>query len=100
MYLFLGLCAVVVVGYATLYSSLYKIDDTVFDNIPKDQYTFLHFLYFSVVTIATVGYGDITPSQNLIARLLVTSEIVSGFLIVFTFVTFVSLTFKSDKEKE
>lgn len=38
------------------------------------------FAYFSVVTIATVGYGDITPASGL-ARFLVCSEIFLGILL-------------------
>ncbi len=38
-------------------------------------------LYFSVTTIATVGYGDITPLLHL-ARWLCTVEIISGFTLL------------------
>lgn len=40
---------------------------------------FLDSLYFSVVTFATVGYGDILPS-GLVGRLVVISEIALGYL--------------------
>lgn len=42
-------------------------------------------IYFSVVTIATVGYGDITPKSGP-SRLLVSLEIVIG--VAFTIVLF------------
>jgi hypothetical protein len=41
--------------------------------------TFLDYLYFSVVTFATVGYGDIVPIGSL-SKLIVISEILLGYL--------------------
>jgi voltage-gated potassium channel len=38
-------------------------------------------LYFSIVTLSTVGYGDILPASNL-ARILVAVQIVSGVLLL------------------
>jgi voltage-gated potassium channel len=41
--------------------------------------------YFSVVTIAIVGYGDIVPGSNLV-RVLATLEVVAGLaLLLFGF---------------
>ncbi len=42
---------------------------------------FTEALYFSVVTLSTVGYGDITPLQDPI-RILVAVEIVLGVLLL------------------
>jgi len=39
------------------------------------------FIYFSLVTLTTLGYGDITPISNE-ARQLVVHEISSGFLLL------------------
>lgn len=44
-------------------------------------------VYFSVVTVATVGYGDITPITPT-AKWLVTAEIVSGVLLLVGIVSF------------
>jgi len=38
-------------------------------------------LYFTIVTLATVGYGDIYP-VGMVPRLIVTSEIVVGFIFI------------------
>jgi hypothetical protein len=38
-------------------------------------------IYFSLVTVSTVGYGDISPANT--ARFFVSLEIVSGFLLLF-----------------
>jgi voltage-gated potassium channel len=43
--------------------------------------TFPEALYFSIVTLSTVGYGDITPTANL-ARIVVALQIVCGVLLL------------------
>jgi voltage-gated potassium channel Kch len=35
-------------------------------------------LYFSVVTLTTLGYGDIAPTHNLLGQVLVMLEVVAG----------------------
>ena len=48
---------------------------------PLDGFTLFNSLYFSVVTIATVGYGDITPITFL-GRLFTTLFIIAGIALV------------------
>jgi len=99
--LFLGLCMIVATSYAALYTLCFgQLGSNTFTGIPADGYEILHFLYFSLVTLATVGYGDIIPAQQLIPRLLVGSEIAAGFLILVVLVTSVGLTFQDDTPKE
>ena len=43
--------------------------------------TFFEFMYFSVVTFATIGYGDITP-VSLSAKFLVSLEILTSFVVI------------------
>lgn len=38
-------------------------------------------LYFSIVTLSTIGYGDITPMTNT-ARLIVMGEIIVGVVLM------------------
>ena len=46
-----------------------------------DDKTIVDCLYFSVVTIGTVGYGDIHPKTS-VAKLFTASEIIIGFIII------------------
>jgi voltage-gated potassium channel len=46
-----------------------------------DFSSYIDSLYFSLVTLTTVGYGDIVPLTEF-ARKIVMLEIVSGFLVL------------------
>lgn len=81
------LIAISVFSFATDYTCLYQFDHTTFDSVQAQSETYIyhlyHFVYFSVITFATVGYGDIVPVSE-IARLVVMLEIfLSFFLVVF-----------------
>jgi hypothetical protein len=68
--------------WATLYDLIYNLDPTSFDFIPKrelSEHTFTEFLYFSFVTISTLGYGDVVPLGG-IARSLVIFQGMFGML--------------------
>jgi len=52
------------------------------------KYSYFNFVYFSTVTIATVGYGDITPKTRL-AKMLVTLEILLGGALILVYLTLV-----------
>ena len=43
--------------------------------------SFAESLYFSVITMATVGYGDVTPLSD-VARLVVAGQVVVGILLL------------------
>ncbi|HMK68279.1 MAG TPA: ion channel [Stellaceae bacterium] len=80
---FLTFYSLVVILFATVFSALdrltqiphFRIDGAV------RPITFAESLYFSVTTLSTVGYGDISPATGL-ARLLVGIEIVMGVLLL------------------
>jgi hypothetical protein len=52
------------------------------------KYSYFNFIYFSTVTVATVGYGDITPKTRT-AKMLVTSEILLGGVLILVYLTLV-----------
>lgn len=63
--------------FAAWFWSIWKISPIgSFNGLPSDP-KFGHFFYFSVITIGTLGYGDITPASPL-ARTLAVSEVVVG----------------------
>ena len=71
----------VVYAYAIAYSMISLLFDGAF-NCPKLD--IFSGLYFSLITIATIGYGDIYPVSKL-ARLTVMSEVVIGLCYVIFF---------------
>ncbi len=76
VYLLLGL------NWAFVYSFLYVVDPTSFVGLaenPGDD--FLSLLYYSFVTLTTLGYGDISPGTP-IARALAYLQAVSGVMYV------------------
>ena len=52
------------------------------------RWSYFDFLYFSIVTITTVGYGDITPYTRW-AKILVTLEILLGSALILIYLTLV-----------
>lgn len=43
---------------------------------------FVDCIYFSVVTITSLGYGDIFPNESVLAKVLVSAESIAGILII------------------
>ena len=50
-------------------------------HINSDNFSFIDWLYFSVVTITTLGYGEITPAVS-VSKILVVSESLLGLLLL------------------
>lgn len=81
VYLLLGMT------WATLYIAIFQFDPSAFDfasSSPASQrasldeeHVFSVFLYFSMTTLTTVGYGDITP-RSMGARYAAVAEAVTG----------------------
>jgi voltage-gated potassium channel Kch len=63
-------------GFALTYRALMRIDANSFKEPVSDLLTAL---YFSIVTIATVGFGDIVP-RTAIAKTIVAAEILIGVI--------------------
>ena len=73
-----------VISYAIIYYSLFLINDTVFFHISKEHLSsssFITFLYYSFVTLATVGYGDIYPI-HFISKSYSILEILTGIILL------------------
>lgn len=98
---------ILTIGYAFIYYGLYKLDPCSFVSIAEQTGvapfgSFADFVYYSGITIATVGYGDIYPVHNL-ARFLVIIEVMSGALLVIFLIssfTSISIHLTSERQKE
>ena len=83
VFAFLTFYSVLVILFAALYRILdatATVPNFGVGGRPRDI-SFAESLYFSVVTMATVGYGDITPLSDL-ARLLAAIQVVVGILLL------------------
>lgn len=80
---FLTFYSLLVIVFASLYRILdvYSSEDHFVIGGATRDITFLESLYFSIVTLATVGYGDIVPRTDLV-RAIVAVEIVLGVLLL------------------
>jgi len=80
---FLTFYSMIVVLFATLYRLIGRLDAAptfMIDGVPRDP-SFVEALYFSIVTLSTVGYGEIVP-LSYAARVIVALQIVSGILLL------------------
>lgn len=66
-----------IAGFAAVHSALFRLASTSFNTT---VYGFTA-IYYTVVTFATVGYGDIYPKSDL-TRLVVSFQIIASFFIV------------------
>ena len=80
---FLTFFSLLVIVFACLYSIIdrYSVDAHFRVFGQSRDIDFSEALYFSVVTIATVGYGDIVPGSNLV-RVLATLEVAAGLVLL------------------
>jgi hypothetical protein len=84
--IFATLCLYLIIGlfWGSLYSLLYELDPGSFSGVLLDEprATLLTtFNYFSIVTLTTLGYGDITPQTHAAASLCQLEAITGQFYI-------------------
>ena len=72
---------IIPIFYGLVYSTLYKINPDLFNVSLKEHLNFGDFIYFSIATFATVGYGDIVVKTTSL-RMLTSLEIVNGIVIL------------------
>jgi len=72
-------------GFAYTFYTIAKTDPSAFNYSAPKEITYSQFIYFSIVSFATIGYGDITP-VNEAARFLVGIEAILGSIINVIFV--------------
>jgi voltage-gated potassium channel len=80
---FLTLYSLLTIIFACIYRIIDRVEDGTLFRIlgTLREITFPEALYFSIVTLSTVGYGDIVPITNL-ARLIAVTEVVCGILLL------------------
>lgn len=70
-----------IMGFASIYYNLYQINTNNFRC--NNHFGIIDSIYFSIITFATVGYGDIVPNSK-ITKILVSSEILASiFALIF-----------------
>jgi voltage-gated potassium channel len=80
---FLSFYSVLVILFASAYRiiSQYTYETHFYVGNTARGLSFSEAIYFSIVTISTVGYGDIIPHSSL-ARVLASLEVICGFLLL------------------
>jgi len=66
-----------VINISFTYYTLFFIQPDSFRGLISNQTTFIDFIYYSMVTITTLGYGDIVPN-SLLTKILVIYELGFG----------------------
>lgn len=97
---------ILILGYSFIYYGLHKIIGTSFVSAAEQNGlarfgSIADFIYYSAITIATVGYGDIYP-VHIFARLFVLSEVLYGALLVIFLIssfTAISIPLTSERQK-
>jgi hypothetical protein len=73
--------------FAGVFASIWRADSAAFKGLEKHP-TLIDFVYYSVVTISTTGYGDVSP-QSPLAKMLASAEALIG--LAWTIVVFAAV---------
>ena len=82
-FVFLTFYSLLVIVFATVYRIIDRFSGDVhfaIQGVTRDL-TFPEAVYFSIITLSTVGYGDITPASNVV-RVVVAVQIVCGVMLL------------------
>ncbi|HII72462.1 TPA: two pore domain potassium channel family protein [Candidatus Woesearchaeota archaeon] len=98
MAIYLSIVLLNVLGFGFLYHDIYEDakDVTAFNMADGEKPGLWTFVYFSIVTFTTTGYGEITPASPA-ARLLFSMEAIYGLIINVLFIA-ILLVFVSNAE--
>ena len=84
----------IILIFGILFYSIYHLDPNSF--YPSDgSLKFYDFFYFSVVTITTLGYGDIHP-ESLTGKILVSMEVLISILILLVYLNYMISKIKNE----
>ena len=72
---FIGGAALVFIAFNAVFALLYSVGDQPIANVPGGQY--IDYLYFSIETLSTAGYGDMHP-QTHYGHFIATIELFTG----------------------
>jgi Ca2+/Na+ antiporter len=97
---------ILILGYAFIFFGLQKITADSFVSVAQQSGlaafgSIVDFIYYSAITIATVGYGDIYPVHTF-ARVFVLAEVLCGALLVIFVVssfTAISISLTAERQK-
>lgn len=87
---------IIVIAFASLYDTIIHncINANSFQGIVPQEPTWIQSIYFSTLTICTVGYGDIYP-VGIISKILVTAQMFLGFILLVLLLTTFTATIES-----
>lgn len=88
----------IAIGFAYLFMFVADIDSDAFFASTDDQSS-TAFAYFSLTTITTLGYGDLSPATD-VARFLATTEALVGQVYLVTFVAMTVGLFIAQRETD
>lgn len=91
VFLFARLLIVLILSYAAVFCGTQHLGGGTFSGVDGGIAGDFEMIYFSIVTVATVGYGDIYPKSG-IGRFLVSSEILASFALFIMLLSTFSIT--------
>ena len=98
-----AMCVYLLMGmvWAIVYTLIFEFWPTAFHGMetPSGLATFDDFLYFSFVTLASLGYGDITPAAP-VARTLAYLEVIAGQFYIAIMVAGLVALYMQDRDKK